>query len=299
MNARRTGPVIRPARAASHGRGRRPGSATARFLLPLLILLPWSPGAAAAVVAANEPEAVVLKDFAALGSGDVEGLAAVFAPQFAMHGLPTAPHALAGPRSDRLRTREQLRAHFEQAFVAKPPARHEVLEIVSLGDLVVVRVAIHLPDVTAPDLAFTVFRVRDGLIRDIWHIAHERDAGPRSGEAARATIQRLVAAHNRGDADAFVALYHPDARHSHVRHDRAQLGGGPARRTTDHASRRRFYRDLYAKGAPVQVDIAASAALDEWVATRERYADPDGPRDHLTLYRVRDGLIIDDWHLAP
>lgn len=292
MNARRTRLAPRRSRVPT-------GSLVTRILLPLLLLLPWSPGAACAVVAANENEAVVLKDFAALGAGDVEGLAAVFAPQFAMHRLPTEPHALAGPRSDTLRTREQLRAHFRREFVAEPPAQHEVLEMVSLGDLVAVRVAVHLPDRASPDHAFTVFRVSDGLIHAIWHVAHERDAGPGSGADARATIQRLVAAHNRADADAFVDLYHPDARHSHARDDRARLGGGPARRTTDHAGRRRFYRDLYAKGAPVQVVIAASAALGEWVATRERYADPEGARDHLTLYRVRDGLIIDDWHLAP
>jgi hypothetical protein len=298
LNARRFSLAAPPVRAAS-AHGRSYGSAAAKVLLLLSMLLPLSPGAAAAVVTANENEAVVLKDFAALGAGDVEGLASVFAPQFAMHRLPTEPHALVGPRSDTMRTREELRAHFRQEFVAKPPARHEVIEIVSLGDLVVVRVAIHVADGTPPDHAFTVFRVRDGLIRDVWHIAHERDAGARSGVAARATIQQLVDAHNRGDADAFVARYHPDARHSHARHDRAQLGGGPARRTTDHESRRRFYRDFHAKGPPVQVDIAASVALGEWVATRERYADPDGPRDHLTIYRVRDGLIIDDWHLAP
>ncbi len=228
-----------------------------RILIALLIALLSSPAAVGAVTVAGSAEAVVLKDFEALSAGDVEGLAAVFAPRFAMYGLPTEAHTLIGPRSDR-------------------------------------------PDNTPPDHAFTVFRVRKGLIETIWHIAREPDADPQSGAAARTAIRRLGDANNRGDADAFAALYHPDAKHFHSRHDPAQLGGGPSKRVADQASRRRFYRGLFAKGAPSQVSIGDSAALGEWVATRERYTAPDSPpRDHLTVYRVRNGLIIDDWHVAP
>jgi predicted SnoaL-like aldol condensation-catalyzing enzyme len=64
--------------------------------------------------------------------------------------------------------------------------------------------------------------------------------------------------------------------------------------------RKRFFRELYAKGPSIPVEIVASAALGELVATRERYSDPSGSnRDHLTIYRVRDGVIVEDWHLAP
>lgn len=271
-----------------------------QILILLLIALLSPPTAAADVVASNATEAAVLKDFEALSTGDVEGLAAVFAPRFEMYRLPTEAHALVGPRSDRMRTREQLRAYFGEAFVAKPPTRHEVLEMVSLDDLAVVRVAIHAPDGTPPEHAFTAFRVRDGLIESVWHIAREPAVAPQSGAEARAAIRQLGEANNRGDADAVVALYHPDAKHSHRRHDPATLGGAPPARVIDQASRRRFYRELYAEGTPTQVDLVDSVALGEWVATRERYTAPDGPpRDHLTIYRVRDGLIIDEWHLAP
>ncbi|MEZ0470715.1 nuclear transport factor 2 family protein [Luteimonas salinilitoris] len=267
--------------------------------LLLVTLLP-SPAAAGAAIATNDTEAVVLKDFEALSAGDAEGLAALFAPRIEMYRLPTEAHTLVGPRSDRMRTREELRAYFEEAFVAKPPVRHEVLEMVSLDDLAVVRVAIHAPDGTPAEHAFTAFRVRDGLIESIWHIAREPAAAPQSGAAARATIRQLGEANNRGDADAVVALYHPDAKHSHARRDPARLGGAPPARVIDQASRRRFYRELYAEGTPTQVGLVDSAALGEWVATRERYTAPDGPpRDHLTIYRVHDGLIIDEWHLAP
>lgn len=271
-----------------------------RILILLLVALLSPSVAAGAAAAANDTEAVVLKDFQALSAGDVEGLATVFAPVFAMYGLPTEAHTLVGPRSERMRTREELRAYFKDAFVAEPPVRHEVLEMVSLDDLAVVRVAVHAPDGTPPEHAITAFRVHDGLIEGIWHIARESAAAPQSGAAASAAIRQLGDANNRGDADALVALYHPDAKHSHRRHDPAKLGGAPPARVIDKASRERFYRELYAKGAPTQVDLVDSVALGEWVATRERYTAPDGPpRDHLTIYRVRDGLIIDEWHLAP
>lgn len=271
-----------------------------RILIVLLIALLSSLSAAGEPAAADAAEAVVRKDFEALSAGDVEGLAAVFAPRFEMYRLPTEAHALVGPLSDRMRTREELRAYFREAFVAKPPTRHEVLETVSLDDLVVVRVATHAADGAPPEHAFTAFRVRDGLIEGIWHIAREPAATPHSGAAATAAIRRLGDANNRGDADAVVALYHPDAKHSHARHDRAKLGGAPPARVIDQASRTRFYRELYARGIPTQVELVDSVALGEWVATRERYTPPDdAPRDHLTIYRVRDGLIIDEWHLAP
>lgn len=271
-----------------------------RILILLLIALLSSTTTAGELAAANATEAVVLKDFEALSAGDVDGLAAVFALRFEMYRLPTEAHTLVGPRSDRMRTREELRAYFREAFVAKPPMRHEVLGMVSLGDLVVVRVATHAPDGTPPEHAFTAFRVRDGLIESIWHIAGEPGAAAQSGAAARDAIRQLGEVNNRGDADAVVALYHPDAKHSHARYDPAKLGGAPPARVIDQASRRRFYRELYAEGTPTQVDLLDSVALGEWVATRERYTAPDGPpRDHLTIYRVRDGLIIDEWHLAP
>ena len=274
-----------------------------KFLLALLLVLPWSPGAPGApgaMTATNDAEAAVLEDFRALGSGDVDGLAAVFAPRFTMHRLPVEAHTLVGPPSSRMRTREELRAYFREAFVARPPAPHQVLAMASVDELVVVRVAAQLAVDAPPDHAFTAFRVRDGLIEAVWHIAREPGAAQDSGADALRTVRQLVDAHNRGDADAFVALYHRDARHSHVRDDPTRLGGGPARQTSDPERRRRFYRELYAKAPPTPVEIVASVALGEWVATRERYREPDGSRrDHLTVYRVRDGLIIDDWHLAP
>lgn len=252
--------------------------------------------ATAAVQPETTQEVVVLEDFHALSTGDAEALVAVFAPEFRMHGLPADAHTLTGPRSDRLRTREQLRTYFRQAFQTDPPALHEVVEMVSLGDLVVVRVAVHDPG-GEPDHAFTAFRVRNGLIEAIWHIAREENAVPHSGADARAVIERREAANNRGDADAFLALYSDDARLFHHRRDPAQLGGGLSK-DSDRAGRERFFRNRI-DNEPSQVEVVGSAALGEWVAYRNRVSLPDGAVfDDLSIARVRDGLITHSWYLA-
>ncbi|WP_147300625.1 nuclear transport factor 2 family protein [Lysobacter silvisoli] len=253
-----------------------------------------------AAAADRRAETVVLKDFAALGSGDVDGLAAQFAPQFEMYGLPAEPLALEGKLSTRMRTREELRAFFRTAFLDQPPAPHRVEQMLSLGDLVVVRVATHLPDGTPPDHAFTAFRVGTDGIERIWHIAREADAGPQSGQDALEVVRRLGEANNRGDAEAFVALYHPQAKHFHARHARDRFGGAESATPPDADARLRYYRELYARGAPAQVSLIDSVALGEWVAALERYRGGGRPeREHLSLYRVRDGAILAEWHVAP
>jgi hypothetical protein len=235
-------------------------------------------------------EAVVRGLFRALQDGDEKARAAVLAPEFTLHRVPTEPHVLEGPPSQ----------HARDVFVDEPAAPREVQAIASVGDLVIVRVATYPAEGEKAELALTVLRVGDGRVKTAWRIARESDVAANSGAAAIAAVRRLVDAHNRGDADSFVALYHADARSAHVRHDRTRLGGGIAKSSTTPEQRLRFYREFYAKKPPIPVEIIASVALGDWVATRERYFEPDGSRrDHLTIYRVHDGLIVDDWHLAP
>jgi uncharacterized protein len=251
-----------------------------------------------AIAAANEAEEFVLRYFQALQSGDVNGLASMAAPGFILHRLPTEAHVLEGQSSAPMRTREDLLGYFRQ-IVDESMAQREVLAMASVGELVIARIATRSASGARRD-EFKAYRVNGGLIEGEWHIAHELNAAKDSGSDALNTVQKLVEAHNRGDADGFVALYHVDARHSHVRRDRTRLGGGATKPVPDLEQRRRFYRELYAKAAPTPVEIIASVALEEWAATRERYFEPDGSRrDHLTIYRVRNGLIAEDWHLAP
>ena len=269
-----------------------------RCILFALALLMPATGAHAAVTPANQAEAVVLKDFEALSRGDADALASVFAANIEMYGLPTGDHRLAGARNEALRTREQVRAFFRQAFAERPPWRHEVVEMISLGEWVIARVAMHAPDDTPPDHAFTAFRVKGGLIDAIWHVAREKDAAPDSGDAARAVVERREAAANRADADGFLAVFHPDARHFHHRNAPGQFGGGPSKRMTDQASRERSTREWMAK-TPGQVTLLESVALGQWVAFRTRYTAGDGAvTEDITLDRVRDGKVIDHWYVA-
>lgn len=248
--------------------------------------------------AADEPEAVVRNEVAALTEGRLDALVELFAADAVIHQPPTTAHALIGERA--AANREQVRRLLETALTRSPQGRFEIADTVALGELVVARVAVAVP--SAPDRNnhhLSIFRVRDGAIHGLWQVVKEYGARPDSGTAAKAVVHRLGEANNRGDADAFVALFHPDAKHFHPRRDPARLGGGPSKKVTDLASRRRAYREMFADGAPTQIKTVDGLALGEWVATIDEATHRDGTRvDNLSIYRVRDDLIIDDWHLT-
>ncbi|WP_149194574.1 nuclear transport factor 2 family protein [Luteimonas suaedae] len=266
------------------------------LLTALLLAVPARPVASPAVIS---PEAAVRADFEALSAGDLDRLVGLFAEDIHMYRLPTDAHTLVGARVDQIRDRAGLRRHLEVPFANGDVARHEVIDMLSLGELVAVRVAIHAHEDAPADHALTVFRVSDGLIQSIWHVAKEAAAQPQSGAAAKAVIQQLAEANNRGDVDAFLALFAEDARNFHFRRDPERLGGGPSASVTDHASRQRVFREIFAQGAPVQVTTVASVALGEWVVAQDEAVKPDGSiLDELSIYRVRDGRIIDDWYVA-
>lgn len=270
---------------------------TSKVMTAIVALLLAMPGTVAAAPAS--PEAVVMKDSAAINGGDLEGLMAVLAPDLKVYSRPTEAHTLVGPQSQRIGDREQVRSFFKDVFAKPPLARHEVIDTVSLGEWVVARVVFQAPTDARADHGLTIFRVRNDLIDRIWHVAIEEDATPQSGDAAKATIGRLVEANNRGDVDAFLALFSPDARNFHFRHDPERPGGAPSRSVVDKQSRERVFREMFAKGAPAQVKTVDSLALGEWVVARDEAVRPDGTvLDELSIYRVRDGLIIDDWYMA-
>lgn len=266
--------------------------------LSIALLLAAFNASAAAPTANSPEEAAVLKDSAALSSGDVEGLLAVLSPEFRLYKRPTEPHALTGPISDRIGNREQVRSFFTQEFKKRPLAREEVVDMVSLGELVVARVMFQAPTDPVADHMLTVFRVRHGLIDAIWHIAREEDAAPQSGAAAQAVIRRFAAAADARDVETFLGLFSPEARNFHFRNDPETLGGGPSKSLTDPSSRERVLRRMFA-GPPVRIEIVDSLALGEWVVSRDRATRSDGTvLDELSIYRVRDGKIIDDWYVA-
>ena len=266
----------------------------------VLLLAAWlhASAALAAVAPSNEAEAVVLGHFEARNRADLDGLLALLSPDVQVHEQPVGPHRLVGALSGTTGTYDRFRDFFREQF-KRPQPRHEVVDMVSLGELVVSRAAITSPDNTPADHVLDVLRVREGAIDRIWHIATVADAAPDSGADAQAVTERLQLAGNRADADGFVALFHDDARHFHPRRDPSVLGGAPTPKVFDRPSRTRVHREMFANGPTAQVRIRDSVALGEWVVDIEEFRFPDGRiEDHLTMNRVREGLILDTWHLA-
>jgi hypothetical protein len=269
-----------------------------RFLVLLLTLLATPPALAREAVADNPEEAVVLNDSAALNAADVDALMAVLSPSLRIYKRPTEPHSLVGPLSDKMGTYEQTRDYFRVAFQQGPQGRHDVRDLVSLGDLVLAQVDFQMPGETKTARQLTAFRVRNGLIDAIWHIARVDDVAQETGAAAQSVIQRFNAAADRNDADAFLALFSPEARNFHFRNAPDMLGGGPSKSITDAASRERVFRTMFAQ-RPAHVVPLDGFAVGDWVVSRDRATQNDGATtEGLSIYRVHDGLIVDDWYVA-
>jgi hypothetical protein len=267
-------------------------------ILVLLIALLAAPAAfAAEATATNAEEAVVLRDSAALNNADLEALMAVLSPSLRIHNPATEPHALVGPLSERIGTYEAVRRHFAEAFRAGPQGRHEVVDMVSLGEVVLARVEFQLPGETAIRPMITGFRVRDGRIDRIWHIARF-DSEPVGSAAAQAVIERFNDAADRNDVETFLSLFAPDARNFHFRNAPDTLGGGPSKSITDAESRERVFRAMFAE-RPARIEALDGFALGEWVVSHDRATQADGAiSEGLSIYRVQSGRIVDDWYVA-
>lgn len=269
-----------------------------RLLVLLLALLATSSALAREAVADTAEEAVVLNDSAALNAADVDALMAVLSPSLRIYKRPTEPHGLVGPLSDKMGTYEQTRDYFRVAFQQGPQGRHDVRDLVSLGDLVLAQVDFQMPGETKTARQLTAFRVRNGLIDAIWHIARVDDVAQETGAAAQSVIQRFNAAADRNDADTFLALFSPEARNFHFRNAPDTLGGGPSKSITDAASRERVFRTMFAE-RPARVQPLDGFAVGDWVVSRDRATQKDGATtEGLSIYRVRGGLIVDDWYVA-
>lgn len=264
----------------------------------LILALLTAPPALAEATARNAEEAVVLKDSAALNNADLGALMAVMAPSVRIYQRPVEPHSLVGPVSEKIGTYEQVRSFFSEDFKKGPQGRHEVVDMVSMGDLVLAHVEFQLQGETATHQMLTAFRVRNDLIEAIWHVGRAENAPQDSGAAAQQVIQRFNQAADRNDVDSFLALFSPQARNFHFRNAPDTLGGGPSKSITDAASRERVFRQMFAE-RPARIQALDGFAVGEWVVSHDRATQRDGAASEgLSIYRVRDGRIVDDWYVA-
>ena len=129
-------------------------------------------------------------------------------------------------------------------------------------------------------------------------VARVENATADSGDAARAVIRRFNEAADRNDVDAFLALFAPDARNLHFRNAPEVLGGGPSKSITDAASRERVFRSMFAE-RPARIRVLDGFAAGDYVVSHDRATRADGAAtEGLSIYRVADGRIVDDWYVA-
>lgn len=264
-----------------------------------LALMPINSGAAFAQ-AAPTPEQVVLAHAEAWSNGDLPGLLALFSDDARSHERPTDPHKLTGELSDTIGSKEQLAAYLE-SMSDRPPTREKIVEMATVGDLVIAAGESSDPPDHAATMRFlTGYRVRDGRIRDVWHIAWIPARAPAGPDPAE-VIRQLIAANNARDADRFLALFSPDAKTFRYSDDPRKLADTPSRTLVDAASRERFFRGYFA-GAPVQVEAVKLFSVGDLVVEQSHvtgFADAPGKIvNEISIYRIRDGRIVDDWLLG-
>jgi hypothetical protein len=249
-------------------------------------------------VAAAKPDplAVVHADVQALNDGNASALIALFAADARIFRTPDDPDRLTGPLSDKMGTQEQRQSFFAEMLARRPLARTELSSTVSAGDLVAAKLKFSNPGNSPPAYGLAIYRVRDGLIQDLWHIAtaDRDDAG--AARSSEDVVARLAAANNRGDVEAFLALFSPHAKNFRNTGDPHALGDKPSVRIVDAKTRREAYVQMFANGAPAQVETLGTVALNHMVVAREVATLPTGKViDEISVYRIENGLIVRDW----
>lgn len=118
---------------------------------------------------------------------------------------------------------------------------------------------------------------------------------PPGGSASESVVRALIDAGNRSDVEAWLSLFHPDARHFRKSVSDHALADTPSTKVVDSASRRAFYQEIFSRPQKTRGEIVELISLGELVMSRGIFHRPEGRLHTLTVYRVRDGKILDLW----
>lgn len=245
-----------------------------------------------------DPQAVVRADVQALNDGNAASLLALFAPDARIFKVPQDADRLTGDLSDKMGTQEQRKAFFGEMLARRPLVRTDLLATVTAGDLVAAKLKFTNPDGSPPGFGLAIYRVRDGLIQDLWHIALAQQDDAAVARSSQEVVARFAAANNRGDVEAFLALFSPRAKNFRNTGDPHALGDKPSTKIVDEKSRRDAYLQMFANGAPAQVETLGTITLNDMVVAREVATLPTGKVvDEISVYRIENGLIVRDWFI--
>ncbi|MGH6694777.1 nuclear transport factor 2 family protein [Sphingopyxis sp.] len=118
---------------------------------------------------------------------------------------------------------------------------------------------------------------------------------PVDGQRSESVVRALIDAGNRSDLEAWLSLFHPDAKHFVKSKSDDSLADRPSSRVVDSTSRRAFYQEIFARPQKTRGEIVELVSLGELVMSRGIFHRPEGRSHTLTVYRVRDGKIVDIW----
>jgi hypothetical protein len=245
----------------------------------------------------SDPEALVRADVRALNQANAAARLALFSPDAKVFEPSRDPDRLAGDLSPTLGTHEQRDKALSKMFTDKPRAHVELFDIASAGDLAVAKVRYsehHDPSRSMYEL--NLYRVRDGRIQDLWHLARSEVSAAEASRQAEDVIRRLVEANNRGDVEALLALFSPLAKNFRNSGQPHALGDKPSVTVVDQKTRRDTYLKTFANGAPAQVTGLRTVSLGGMIVARGIATLPTGEVvDELSIYRIENGSILRDW----
>ena len=256
--------------------------------------------AAQALPTCTSPEEVVLADAAALTRGDGQQRMALFREDGRVFVLPTDPDRLVGELSSRLGTQKQRRVAFLEPATLDPPDVTEVVEMTALKDLVFAKYKItDGRDPAHINYLLVVFRIVECGIAALWHVAQTLTDDPVAVVQSEGVIRELVAANNAGQVERFLAVFAPSVRLFRSSDDPHAIGDRPSKYNGDAEGRRQVFLQMFAKGAPADVEILDMITVGDLVVSRDVATLPNGRIvDGVSIYRIREGRITHDWYVS-